>query len=236
MGGPTWNFGGASLTLATVLGDMLQLFSAVDREHLYLAYCILTKCRPITSAITTFYFPAVTVHCTVVLTELARDESLDAFPPAAHSARDFVLRAIGPASICMTSHWAAAAHTAIRGRVRARGCQGGTAPPKFCPAPPVALPKFFRSLSESPTQTIDSSPCCKAGPSSGPPKWKCLAPPLVGTLHGHTRKNACYRNLKWTFEDFMPYYNENQGQRKRCKWHIAMPYCYATKTYSKTIR
>ena len=114
--------------------------------------------------------------------------------------------------------------------------RGATSPQKFCLAPPVALPKFFRSLSESPTQTIDSSPCCKAGPSSGPPKWKCLAPPLVGTLHGHTRKNACYRNLKWTFEDFMPYYNENQGQRKRCKWHIAMPYCYATKTYSKTIR
>jgi len=40
------------------------------------------------------------------------------------------------------------------------------------------LPKFFRSLSESPTQTIDSSPCCKTGPSSGSPKWKCLAPPL----------------------------------------------------------
>jgi len=57
----------------------------------------------------------VTVHCTVVLTELAKDESLDAFPPAAHSARDFVLRAIGPASIRMTSQWAAAAHTAIRG-------------------------------------------------------------------------------------------------------------------------
>jgi len=42
----------------------------------------------------------------------------------------------------------------------------------------VAPPKFFRSLSESPTQTIDSSPCCKTGPSSSPPKWKCLAPPL----------------------------------------------------------
>ena len=59
------------------------------------------------------------------------------------------------------------------------GCQGGYYPPKFCLSPPVAPPKFFRSLSESPTQTIDSSPCCKTGPSSGPPKWRCLAPPLV---------------------------------------------------------
>jgi len=42
----------------------------------------------------------------------------------------------------------------------------------------MAPPKFFRSLSESPTQTIDSSPCCKTGPTSGPPKWKCLAPSL----------------------------------------------------------
>ena len=59
---------------------------------------------------------------------------------------------------------------------------GATAPPKFCLAPP----KFSAwrhatgvGLSESPTQTIDSSPCCKTGPSSGPPKWKCLAPPLT---------------------------------------------------------
>ena len=51
---------------------------------------------------------------------------------------------------------------------------GGPLPPQILPGPP----KFFRSLSESPTQTIDSSPCCKTSPSSGPPKWKCLAPPL----------------------------------------------------------
>jgi len=50
------------------------------------------------------------------------------------------------------------------------GCQGGHCPPKFCLAPPVASPNVFRSLSESPTQTIDSSPCGKTGPSSGPPK------------------------------------------------------------------
>jgi len=61
------------------------------------------------------------------------------------------------------------------------GARGATAPPKFCLAPPVAPPKFLRSFFESPTQTIDSSPCCKTGPSSGPPKWKCLAPPLCAT-------------------------------------------------------
>jgi len=58
------------------------------------------------------------------------------------------------------------------------GCQEGPLPPKILPGPPSGPPKFFRSLSESPTQTIDSSPCCKTSPSSGPPKWKCLAPPL----------------------------------------------------------
>ena len=31
------------------------------------------------------------------------------------------------------------------------------------------LPKIYRSLSESPTQTIDSSPYCKTGPPSSPP-------------------------------------------------------------------
>ena len=36
------------------------------------------------------------------------------------------------------------------------------------PGGATAPPKFFRSSSESPTQTIDSSPCCKTGPSSGP--------------------------------------------------------------------
>ena len=70
-----------------------------------------------------------------------------------------------------------------RHRGGARGVPGGaSAPPKFCLAPPVAPSKFFRSSSESPTQTIDSSPCCKTGPSSGPPKWKCLAPPLPRQL------------------------------------------------------
>ena len=57
----------------------------------------------------------------------------------------------------------------------ARVVPGGHYPPKFCLAPPVT-PKIFRvtschwsrSLAESPTQTIDSSPCCKTGPSSGP--------------------------------------------------------------------
>jgi len=58
----------------------------------------------------------------------------------------------------------------------ARGVPGeATAPPNFA-CPPSGPPKIFRvtschwsrSLSESPTQTIHSSPCCKTGPSSGP--------------------------------------------------------------------
>jgi len=47
---------------------------------------------------------------------------------------------------------------------------------------------WSRSLSESPTQTIDSSPCCKTGPSSGPPKWKCLlAPALLEGNYGRLK-------------------------------------------------
>ena len=54
---------------------------------------------------------------------------------------------------------------------------GATAPSPNFAWPPRVPPKIFRvtschwsrSLSESPTQTIDSSPCCKTGPSSGPP-------------------------------------------------------------------
>ena len=46
----------------------------------------------------------------------------------------------------------------------------GRSPPKVLPGHPSGPPKIFRSLSESPTRTIDSSPCCKTGPSSGPPK------------------------------------------------------------------
>jgi len=58
-----------------------------------------------------------------------------------------------------------------RTRGGAREVPGGaTSPPKFCLASPVAPPKIFRSLSKSPAQTIDSSPCCKTGPSSAPPQ------------------------------------------------------------------
>jgi len=62
--------------------------------------------------------------------------------------------------------------TKLRLRVRggARGVPGGPLPPKILPGHPSDPPKFFRSLSESPTQTIDSSPCYKTGPFSGPPK------------------------------------------------------------------
>ena len=62
------------------------------------------------------------------------------------------------------------------------GCQGGHCPPKILPGPqwpPQNFPRDVMSLHWSPTQTTDSSPCCKTGPSSGPPKWKCLAPPLI---------------------------------------------------------
>ena len=48
-------------------------------------------------------------------------------------------------------------------------------PPKKFAWPPQNFSRDVRrsrSLSESPTQTIDSSPCCKTGPSSGPPQMK----------------------------------------------------------------
>jgi len=43
----------------------------------------------------------------------------------------------------------------------------------------VGPPKFFRSLSERPTQTIDTSPCCKTGPSSDPPNENVWLRPWV---------------------------------------------------------
>jgi len=60
----------------------------------------------------------------------------------------------------------------------ARGVPGGPLPPQNFVWPPQWPPKIFRvtschwcrSLSGSPTQTIDSSPCCKTGSSSDPPK------------------------------------------------------------------
>ena len=77
------------------------------------------------------------------------------------------------------------------------GFQGGANdPPKFYLVPPVAPPKFFRSFSESPTQTINSSPCCKTGPSSGPPKWKCLAPPLHAVIDDYKRSDTIFHSTK----------------------------------------
>ena len=58
--------------------------------------------------------------------------------------------------------------------LQGRSCQEGHCPPKFCLAP-----TFFRSLPESPTQTIDSSPCCKTGPSSGPPNENVWLRPCI---------------------------------------------------------
>jgi len=63
------------------------------------------------------------------------------------------------------------------------GVPGGHCPTKILPGPPVPpknFPRDVMSLHWSPTQSIDSSPCCKTGPSSVTPKWKCLAPPLHG--------------------------------------------------------
>ena len=59
------------------------------------------------------------------------------------------------------------------------GAKGGYCPPKILPG----LPKFFRSLSESPTQTIDSSPCCKTGSSSGPPNENVWLRPCSSLKH-----------------------------------------------------
>ena len=59
----------------------------------------------------------------------------------------------------------------------AKGVPGGPLPPQnfawSSQWPPQNFPRDVRrsrSLSESPTQTIDSSPCYKTGPSSGPLK------------------------------------------------------------------
>ena len=74
------------------------------------------------------------------------------------------------------------------------GCQGDTYPPIFCLVHPVAPPKIFRSLSESPTQTIDSSPCCKTGPSSGPQMKMSGSAPAhklqYGNNYNHRLKNV----------------------------------------------
>ena len=70
--------------------------------------------------------------------------------------------------------------TAYRGG--ARGVPGvATVPPKFCRPPPVAPPKTSRFLSESPSQNIDSSPCCKIGPSSAPPNENVWLRPWLPT-------------------------------------------------------
>jgi len=60
------------------------------------------------------------------------------------------------------------------------GCQEG-------PLPPQNFPRDVMPLHWSPTQTIDSSPCCKTGPSSGPPNenvW--LRPCTYGTCQIET--------------------------------------------------
>jgi len=77
-----------------------------------------------------------------------------------------------------------------RPRGGASGCQDGHCPPKILPGPSSGPPKFFRSHSESPTQTIDSSPCCKTGPSSGPPKKNVWLRPCLGQSLPCLKQNA----------------------------------------------
>jgi len=65
---------------------------------------------------------------------------------------------------------------------------GATDPPKFCLAPPVVPQNFPRDvmpLHRSPTQTVDSSPCCKTGPSSGPPTENVWLRPCFKISHVH---------------------------------------------------
>jgi len=60
------------------------------------------------------------------------------------------------------------------------GCQGATAPPKFCLATPVA-PKIYQvSFWKSYTDHWQL-PLLQNSPLQWPPKWKCLAPPLSAT-------------------------------------------------------
>ena len=65
------------------------------------------------------------------------------------------------------------------------GAELGGPGPQILPGPPVAPPKFFRSLSESPTQTIDSSPCCKTGPSDSPPNENVWLRPCSSLFFEH---------------------------------------------------
>jgi len=51
---------------------------------------------------------------------------------------------------------------------------------------------WSRSLSESPTQTIDSSPCCKTGPSSGPPNENVWLRPCLATMHADKTFPFCF--------------------------------------------
>jgi len=79
-----------------------------------------------------------------------------------------------------------------------RGCQGGHCPLKIFALPqwpPQNFPRDVMSLHWSPTQTIDSYPCCKTGPSSGPPKRKCLAPPLHVCMLFNNNTRLCLFNV-----------------------------------------
>jgi len=61
------------------------------------------------------------------------------------------------------------------------GCQGWPLPPQNFAWPPQNFPRDVMSLHWSPTQTIDSSPCCKTGPSSGPPNENVWLRPWLWT-------------------------------------------------------
>jgi len=83
-------------------------------------------------------------------------------------------------------------------RGRAKGVPGGPLPPQnFC-FTPVAPPKFstWRHVTALKSYTDHwQLPCCKTGPSSGPPKRKCLAPPLHVCMLFNNNTRLCLFNV-----------------------------------------
>jgi len=113
--------------------------------------------------------------------------------------------------------------------------RGATAPQKFCHCPPKILssqchpqnfPLDVMPLHWSPTQTTDSSPCCKTGPSSGPPNenvWlrPSFHPPSlteyhialteyhIASIHPHSSEPALNRLQPNTTEIIEPWHQYN---------------------------
>ena len=62
-------------------------------------------------------------------------------------------------------------------------CQGGHCPPKFLPAPPQWSPKIFQVFFWKSYTDHWQLPLLQIWPLQWPPKWKCLAPPLIVKLN-----------------------------------------------------